>query len=168
MWDDPRDRMALNIRLEVDALDRNEDFSERLSVNDEVHELDGQSSALIQDSLADDFDVGESGEEIQHCQAIVEIGQRVLKSGISLLDDVIELVKRFRRQDSSRCHTILLVRHSLEFPQEDFVGAEFVDDGFVGEKLNVFGDVKRPRRRRTFVGLFLVLGFDGINAFEDT
>ena len=35
-------------------------------------------------------------------------------------------------------------------PQEDFVGAEFVDDGFVGEKLNVFGDVKRPRRRRTW------------------
>ena len=50
-------------------------------MNHEVHELDGQSSALIQDSLADDFDVGESGEEKQHCQAIVEIGQRVLFGG---------------------------------------------------------------------------------------
>ena len=54
-----------------------------MRVNDEVHELNSQSSALIQDSLADDFDVGESGEEKQHCQAIVEIGQRVLFGGTS-------------------------------------------------------------------------------------
>ena len=52
-----------------------------------------------------------------HPTKVISIAWAYLKSGISLLDDVIELVMRFRRQDSSRCHTILLVRHSLEFPE---------------------------------------------------
>ena len=56
-----------------------EDLSERLGVNDKMHKLDGEPPALTQDSLANDFDVGKGGEEKKHRQAVVEIGERVLR-----------------------------------------------------------------------------------------
>ena len=48
-------------------------------MNDEVHEFDGEPSALSQYLFADHFDVGKGGKEKQHRKAVVQVGDGILQ-----------------------------------------------------------------------------------------
>lgn len=86
----PSDLLALDLRLEVVALDRDEDLAQGLGGDHIVQELDGQAAAEVRLLPGNQVQRGEGAEQEEQRQAVIQILQGINEGGIALLDNVIE------------------------------------------------------------------------------
>ena len=100
--DEPRDFLALDLRLVVDALNADEHLPETAALDDVEVPLVAETAADLGFGGLDARGGGEKGEEMDHRQSIVQIGQSGLamrcrvvgeyvERGITLLDQVIQI-----------------------------------------------------------------------------
>ena len=100
--DEPRDFLALDLRLVVDALNADERLPETAALDDVEVPLVAETAADLGFGGLDARGGGQKGEQMDHRQSIVQIGQSGLamrfgsggeyaERGITLLDQVIQI-----------------------------------------------------------------------------
>ena len=100
--DEPRDFLALDLRLVVDALNADERLPETAALDDVEVPLVTETAADLGFGGLDARGGGQKGEQMDHRQSIVQIGQSGLamrfgsggeyaERGITLLDQVIQI-----------------------------------------------------------------------------
>ena len=100
--DEPRDFLALDLRLVVDALNADERLPETAALDDVEVPLVAETAADLGFGGLDARGGGQKGEQMDHRQSIVQIGQGGLamrfgsvgeyaERGITLLDQVIQI-----------------------------------------------------------------------------
>ena len=100
--DEPRDFLALDLRLVVDALNADERLPETAALDDVEVPLVAETAADLGFGGLDVRGGGQKGEQMDHRQSIVQIGQSGLamrfgsageyaERGITLLDQVIQI-----------------------------------------------------------------------------
>lgn len=71
MWDDPGDLLALDLRLEVVALDGDEHLAQRLGGDHIVQEFNSQSAAQVRLFAGNQVQRGKGAEQEEQSQAVV-------------------------------------------------------------------------------------------------
>ena len=100
--DEPRDFLALDLRLVVDALNADERLPQTAALDDVEVPLVAETAADLGFGGLDARGGGQKGEQMDHRQSIVQIGQGGLamrfgsvgeyaERGITLLDQVIQI-----------------------------------------------------------------------------
>lgn len=100
--DEPRDFLALDLRLVVDALNADERLPQTAALDDVEVPLVAETAADLGFGGLDARGGGQKGEQMDHRQSIVQIGQSGLamrfgsageyaERGITLLDQVIQI-----------------------------------------------------------------------------
>uniref|UniRef100_A0A182WWX9 Uncharacterized protein n=1 Tax=Anopheles quadriannulatus TaxID=34691 RepID=A0A182WWX9_ANOQN len=164
---DPRHRFALDLRLEVVALDRDEHFAQGLGRDHVVHKLHRQPAAHARQLARNDLRRRERAEHEQQRHAVVQLLDRVDERRVALLHDVVQLQLRVVVQPYVAQVHVLLRRRMLDAPVEDLPVAQRPHDRLVQQEGDVLLVVQDLHLARTVLRTCPVLRFARIDALQD-
>lgn len=168
MRDQPEYILPLYGGLVIDAFDGDEGFAERVGGDQVVLELEAQPLAEGDGLGWYGGGRGQTGEEEEEREGIVQISECVDKGRIALLDDVIEgYTGLCGLLQSRRIADLAPSERSGDLLRKGFVVSKFAEDGFMEEILYVFGVVEGGRRGRGLGGFLLVAGLTRVYALVD-